>query len=248
MTSALIWMNCHSERAKDVVEDGASGHVIEDANASIVETGTLGSLPYSAVGRLYFPAKSGHGTCSSCTAFLVQDDAVMTAAHCVMDLEGKWQGNLIFVRDQPSAEPGAYGVECAAVHPKWGSVSVDEAMRHDYALLKLSSQSDDGYLDFADRRDNSNFQVLGFKNNWSGNQLIQLDYPGSALEFHKDRLTVADNPLGEGGAGGPWLYPDTLQVFSLSSHSDGLGSPRVNGPLLGSETNAMVRQVISACH
>lgn len=150
----------------------------------------------------------------------------------------------MFIRDGSSTSPKAHGVQCAAVPPAWAEAEMDDALKSNFAVLKLSHPSSHGFLEIEQQVTSERVQIVGYKNNCCGNKLIQLE---SSLQIDKDFFTTHSNPLGDGGNGAPWIAPTLNEVVSLSSHGQGLGGTAVKGPKLGPNTAKLVEFVASGC-
>jgi V8-like Glu-specific endopeptidase len=80
-------------------------------------------FPISAIGKLLFTKSSGE--VSSCSGGAGSTKVVVTAAHCVMNDSGDWNGNFIFVGGCGTGAQEIYAVQCIAVLTKWGGISGD---------------------------------------------------------------------------------------------------------------------------
>jgi V8-like Glu-specific endopeptidase len=93
--------------------------------------------PWSAIGRLR-SSPDARGMIDICTATLVENDVILTAAHCFFDKGTVKNGDFFF---QPMMVNGASPVTAHVISvvydTRYPSMSEDQAIGHDWALAKL---------------------------------------------------------------------------------------------------------------
>jgi len=200
-------------------------------------------LPYSAVGKIFFTKRNGE--ISTCTgAFAGAMDTVLTAAHCVLGMSGEWYGDFIFVLAYGGENQDVYAVECVAVPAEWGELEGDAALDYDYAFLRTVRHSKTGSLGITNGIPPQDLMLVGYSNNiLNGRSMLRVAV--EAYQSGPNKLAFANNPLGSGSSGAPWLGMST--VYSLTSHFHQNGDQTMLGPRFTNKTMRLLKYARNGC-
>jgi V8-like Glu-specific endopeptidase len=222
---------------------GVSDESFLDLNSGISEVTDFGQLPYSAAGRLFFTRPDGKvATCSG--AFAGRADLILTAAHCVMSLEGDWNRDFLFIRAYGTDRQDVFAIECVAAPANWGALSDQSLYRYDYAFLRATRNSQAGSLGITNGQPPDEVKLVGYANNYfEGRRMLELDVPTFIAE---DGLIGSENnPLGKGSSGSPWLGLST--VFTVTSYVSPYFRQNVMGPRLSLDALHLVNYAGNGC-
>jgi V8-like Glu-specific endopeptidase len=199
--------------------------------------------PHRRVGRLSFSTPTGTGYCS---ATVIKNNYIVTAAHCVYDTAAnRFYTNWVFIPayKNGSAPYGTFSWTSATVLNTWinlsGSYSINNWARYDVAIIKLGNNS-------AGRTVNSMVGYMGYGINWGYNnlwfnsgypwrnfQLNTISYPGAYQRACIDEgFQQATNVVGggciwgSGISGGSWLvsYRPNISTSTYNTAPNNIGS------------------------
>lgn len=258
----VIWMRQYfAAFFKDSEEEISLGENEDfaEVEARLVQRESLQLAPYSSIGKVFYFDSANPKQARSCTGFFVSESAVMTAAHCVMGLDGQWRQGLVFLTNFGNRQVVLHSADCVAVHPNWGSRRGDQVLEFDYALIRVGRPSSGGYLQLTLAHEpEAKFRVLGYGTDWP-TTMIELSYDGTNSDPSGNFFAIDRNPMGAGSSGSPWLN-ESDKVFSLSSHyfDHGLGHKHgdltvhhdhghMHGPSFNDDTLEMLDFVSSGC-
>jgi V8-like Glu-specific endopeptidase len=183
--------------------------------------------PWRTMGKLYFNTPSG-GT-SYCSASMLKNNVLLTAAHCVYSRGSGWHSNLVFApAERYGNRPyGQYNWTGAIVLTNWINIG---SRQYDLALVRLSG--------------NPNGMVgnLGYAYGQSFEQsLFSFGYPGNlgsgqysntcAAESFKDdtdAIGMGCN-MTYGSSGGPWLRLFSPYVSGGNQANSVVSGPSIKG-------------------
>jgi V8-like Glu-specific endopeptidase len=213
-----------SKPPQQVVKPDFGKNEVLSLQDGVVELANINIAPYKYVGRLVsqFPfdkPDEGH----SCTAQIIGDSGVLlTAAHCVYDLEHRqWARSHTFsLRFDQGASAQTFGWECSAILSGWPNGS----RPHDYAMIKLRGVSPGG---------------MGMTINAAASRVDSVGYPAKPQYYSTQRMvhvfgqqsasnpTAMKNDMLEGSSGGgldsrfKFYGRDKCKFLLRSSRSDG---------------------------
>lgn len=235
----LILSEKGRKRKKDSFRNKDSGQQAKPVSEDLMKD----TLPYSAIGKLFFT--TGYGQVGSCSAAFVGGGSIVTtAAHCVMTSTGDWNTDFIFVRSYGSADQEVYAIQCVAVPEKWGEVIGDSVLNHDYAFLRTNRKSNVGSLGITNGDPPQRINIVGYSDNIEdGRRMLSLST--EIIKIDASRLGSKDNPFGSGNSGAPWL--DVSTVYSVSSYYKDDQRSIMWGPRLRGQTTELVNFVANGC-
>lgn len=241
MRTGMVWLQHKPELIKGKLprrwtEDPES---IEPVSEELMSA----TLPYSAVGKLFFTDQQGRiGSCSG--SFSGDGLVVATAAHCVMTGRGDWNNDFIFVRAYGSEAHEIYAIECVAVPAEWGDTRGDHMLNHDYAFLRTTRRSKGGSLGMTNGQPPSHVRVIGYSDTYAeGRKLVST--VTSVLLSDEFRLGSEGNHFGMGNSGAPWL--DLSTVYSVSSYYNEGDESTMWGPRMSGKTSRLMTYVSRGC-
>jgi hypothetical protein len=203
----------------------------------------ISDFPDAAAGKLFFTNSKGEAaTCSA--AFAGSSQTIITAAHCVMGVDGKWHSDFLFIPAAGANSRAHFAVECAAIPPQWGTLEGDAALAHDYAFLKTAAPTDAGYLALSHDLPPRQVQLVGYADNHhDGRRLINQRV--AVRQGADGQLYYENNSFGRGASGTPWIAGGT--VYSVSSHFQKRRDDVMVGPRFTEQTLALSRHVQRGC-
>jgi len=245
-TATVAWLQRHLGDEHDVA--GGAGELppeLAAAGTVRVPFTTMAALPYAAVGRLFMTRSNQER--SSCTAFLIGPDTAMTAAHCVMTPDGRWQHDLVFVTGLGTDALSARGVQCAVVHRDWGAIDAGMPPAIDYAILKIDGRLSQTHLGLVLDGDAVDVSIIGYRSDCCGSQMLSLPIKKAAISRKSSYFVSSNNPMGIGSSGSPWVSPASGKVITLNAQYPKLGSRKLSGPRFDQRTRAMLQHIQSSC-
>jgi len=245
-TATVAWLRRHlggdkavSQRDSDITPE------IAGSGAKLVPSSALSEMPAAAIGRLFMTR--GNQERSSCTAFKVSPDTVMTAAHCVMTRDGHWQRDLVFVTGLGTEALSARGVQCVVVDRNWGAIGSELAPGIDYAVMSIDAGTTPSYLALDIDGTAEAVSILGYRSDCCGNRLLEVSKRKSEISRNQNHFVSSNNLLVMGSSGSPWISQSTGKVISLNAQYPSLGSARLNGPRFDQRTRAMLQTIQASC-
>ncbi|MBP5946065.1 MULTISPECIES: trypsin-like serine peptidase [unclassified Pseudomonas] len=176
--------------------------------------------PFTQLGILYFDGPSGR---SKCSGQFVNQNVVLTAAHCVRDkTTGEWYKNLRFEQSFPSTGKLYYFLpSCSSTSSSYVGSPGGQL---DYAFLRVS---------------NSITGWMGLRINASQLPVTVVGYQGLSLKAFNGFMMpngsmhqITPNFLFGGSSGGAWVDMNTNQVVG-STH--GGSANHLSSPVFGME-------------
>ena len=235
---------------------GAAAAMVEHHKASLqnldekqVEIGsdttvTLDTPILRTIGKVVFirPDK----TIGWCTGTLAgTNQVVITAAHCLLDTQGRWNSNIAFVYQYGTIEQRLFSATCAVVPVAWGKEGGDELYAHDVGFLQLQEPAPANPLKLATQAKPGKVLKAGYSDqHWNG-----------ALVYAQEGIFVRDSPreyrsykdkFGKGSSGNPWL-DEQGDVVSLSSHFHTSHPEQMIGPRLGERARRQMQLAADGC-
>lgn len=229
----------HSEPA----EVEAPGEYRSTPTVRAITQQSLNSLPYAAIGRLFF--RKPDGSAGTCTAgFTGREDTLVTAAHCLVQRDGQWNKDFLFYRLYGTGLQEAYPIECVAAPRLWVELQSGESLSHDIGFIKVGGQTSAGYLGISKGLPAERLELAGYADNYFGGQ-VPVTITAPSFYHRSGLLGTLGNPLGKGNSGAPWTAFNT--VYSVSSfYTD--GDTRVMwGPRVTNGTLSTLAYVLNAC-
>lgn len=241
----------------DSGEDGMTSEdleALEEVSAADMELGTKGVYTYYDVnnqtalwniyphkwsGRLYFTTPSGT---SYCSATVIKNNSIVTAAHCVYDTGSRNQfyTNWVFVPAyrNGSAPFGSFTWKNARVLTNYinlsGSYSINGWARYDVAIIQLNSNSTgtvNNRVGYAGYAYDQSYTQLVFNNGypWQNYNAVAITSPGAYLRsctaesFNQTVDTLGSGCYwGPGISGGGWLL--NYKPFVVSGYVNSVNS------------------------
>lgn len=139
-----------------------------------VQTKSNNKIPIKWEGKVFF-SKPGEGN-YVCSGQFITDNVIMTAAHCVQNMEtGQWYENFQFHLQYNAGRAATiHTPECVGVYQGW--VSGPENYEWDYALVLVDMKSPVGHLGyhFGWRNEYAKAKLTGYPADIAAGQRIQL--------------------------------------------------------------------------
>ena len=245
LRTGMAWMKL---KPRLVLAPRAGGRTtaLPDAESGVVavpDSLATGELPYTSAGKLFFTRENGEiANCSA--AFAGAPNLIVTAAHCVMDADGAWNSDFLFIRAYGSSAQDTYAISCVAIPEEWGEIQSDQPGLYDYAFLQAGRQGKGGSLGIANGMPQDALKIIGYADNfYDGRRLIEFSFVAESSQ--DGRLASLGNQLGRGNSGAPWVS-NVSTVYSVSaSRRDDISS--MWGPRLTDKTLSMIRYVSNGC-
>jgi len=199
--------------------------------------------PYWSTGKLTFTKKSD-GKLKRCTAQFVDDlKVILTAAHCVYDVDAKgWNSNFTFQR--------AYSDGTAAQTVSWRCLSIFDAyhapsenLAYDYAFILADKNDEQAPLVMTTGIPvSAPLTAIGYPQTHGGGKfLYKVD--GDWASVDRGIVTMSGNPMRGGNSGGAWFSNFKVDggsgenlVISLNSHHLEGNDTDENGPEFTADT------------
>lgn len=227
----------------------------------VEEAHGIADFPFSPIGKLFFLNGGNPGMCSG--AYIYWFDAVLTAAHCVMDEDGNLYSDMHFFRTYDHGGVLPTWKQHMTVKSAWVSAryptgkTVTERVPYDFALLCVE-KSTGGSLPLwlgpvtLDRR----IVSFGYPVNFDDGNTIQYVQTQTAKLIYESAdhnwgtVQVADDPMGHGSSGGPWMRTDggSIQALTVGLTSSGnQDSKTVMSPYFGTGFWAVLQNAHKKC-
>ncbi|GAA2206870.1 hypothetical protein GCM10009850_023280 [Nonomuraea monospora] len=185
-----------------------------DASAAAQQTWKSGGLIGRTAGKVFGTGGNGKDFVASGTVVNSADgDIVLTVAHAMMDAEGRWSSNLVFV---PAYKNGAapYGKFAARTMFIWSGYYKDGVRQPplDFGMLVVSkvkgktpvqTVGGQGIRFNATAAGTSNL-LLGYPSNGNGGQTLQYCSGASVTPAYGMKYALICD-MGGGSSGGPWF-------------------------------------------
>jgi len=213
----------------------------------------LDHWPQSAVGRL---TASFSGTIRFCTATVVAERVVLTAAHCVMA-----RGEMAdWTHFQPQAKSGRsdlgnWAGEAVYVYQGWAAPALGTSQSpYDYAFVRLDRPiaALTGTVSVLAKGETAGAVTsLGYPRVASG--AFEFDgrflyaTTGNHLGVSSPSVVEAENEMTEGSSGGPWfaMSESGISVVGLNSTKPLASNTTTFSPVLGDDFLALFARVLS---
>ena len=204
--------------------------------------------PYKRGGKLYF-SMAGHDYVAS--AQFVDDRILLTAAHAI------WKGadastNIIFKRAYNGGGGTIFTVDLAAVLRTWVPISADRPSaarsNNDYAVLRVTKDSDGGKFAIARSTDFLSAVMMGYPAALQGGQYMYSQPVSNLVGLTASGLVGVPFNLSPGASGGAWFIDDASLGYPLVSVvSSFWGENAVTGPMMTTTTTDMIAYVKGGC-
>lgn len=210
--------------------------------------------PHIWSGKLTFETPSGG---ASCSATVISNNHIVTAAHCVYSQSTGFYSNWVFTpafrlasMSTPSAPYGTFSATSCAVLSAWtgltGSFSIDGWSRHDVAVCRMGNNSAgqtlNGAVGWAGRMWDASYTQLVFNSGYPAKDYNDASLPNpasylracTAETFNRTTDTLGSGcRFGRGISGGGWLvgYKPLQVAGQVNSVNSGLfiGSQNLYG-------------------
>lgn len=216
---------------------------VTDQSLAVAAKKIASELPYSAAGKLFFTNDEGKiSTCSA--AFAGASNLIVTAAHCVMNENGHWYDDFIFIRSFGTNKQDLYSIHCVATPSEWGDLHGEKIFDYDYAFLRTNRITKGGSLGITNGAPPESLTLVGYSDNYNnGLTMLSIDVENSSDE--PGQLRSQNNPLGKGSSGMPWLSLST--VYSVTSHYRAKEEDTMWGPRLTKNTMDLISYTRNGC-
>lgn len=199
--------------------------------------------PYWSTGKLTFTKKSD-GKLKRCSAQFVEDlQVILTAAHCVYDVDAKgWNSNFTLQRaysDGSSAQTVSW--RCLSIFDAYHAPS--ENLTYDYAFILADKNDEKQPLVMTTGIPvSSPLTAIGYaRTHGDGKFLYKVD--GDWASVKEGIVTMSGNPMRNGNSGGAWFTNFKVDggsgenlVISLNSHHLIGNDTDENGPEFTADT------------
>ncbi|MBT4161323.1 MAG: hypothetical protein HOE54_08455, partial [Gammaproteobacteria bacterium] len=193
--------------------------------------------------KLFFTHNTGEiASCSG--AFAGAQQVIVTAAHCVMNSEGDWNSDFLFIKGYGSPEQEMFAIECIALPEKWGDLQGEASLDFDYAFLRTKRLNQENSWEISDQPPPEKLTIVGYSDKYyDGKHMIEVVVDTlSTLPF---RIGSTNNSLGKGSSGSPWFGEKF--VHSVSSHYLNKRSDVMWGPRMSDETQSVLAYTQNHC-
>ncbi|MBO3759810.1 trypsin-like serine protease [Ciceribacter sp. L1K22] len=226
---------------------------LEDKGVPQPVTDPGAGSPYWSTGKLVFK-KQGETSLKRCTAQYVANNVLMTAAHCVYNIEAQtWNSDFNFLR---AFDDGTYqqsvGWMCVSIFDAYHTPAKNYAF--DYAFILVDAPDQKKPLAVKTGVPATTpLTAVGYPRNFGdGKRLYEVN--GDWGSVARGIVTMSGNPMRSGNSGGAWFSEFKVNgddsnnlIVSLNSHHLTGNTTDENGPLLTADTDRLFKHVQAGC-
>ena len=187
---------------------------------------TSGDFPFSAIGLIQFQDEASRNYI--CTGTLVENDKVLTAAHCVTDDDGNLYKNIIFGagtidgRTHPNAISRAKHIVFDSRYPRRSPSSFIN-YSFDWAVIHLerdlgTTQGTLGVQDL-DYQEGENINLAGYSGDINGGRSISHHAKCTIRSDQSDESYAYDCDMAGGSSGSGILTGNYKYIIAVNSHN-----------------------------
>lgn len=182
------------------------GSPIPKGVKGVVEEADVDQYPFSNAGILYFT--EANGVDNACTAeFVGSNRVLMTAAHCLVDDNGKWYKNIVFhPRSRGKNRIEILKTACKGV-PDGAVTQTGRDLRKDYGFI-TTYKKNPSWLGLRSGVPYTEWAAIGYPINYGNALYLQRVYgfKGTTFSGVSDGIVeMKDNPMENGSSGGAWI-------------------------------------------
>jgi len=166
-------------------------------------------FPARAVGKLISPSGS------YCTATLVSQDLILTAAHCIMSNGALVTGNYVF---QVGLNAGKAAGSSGTSQAWWGTADPDHDRQNDWALMRLTQSLGLTYgwlgvtgIDLNQELGQQNFELIAYSLDWRGGNTPS-DEPHCQFSGAQEGFFLHNCDTTPGASGGAMFFTDKTRT------------------------------------
>lgn len=177
--------------------------------------------PHNTMGKLFF--RHYDGTAFECSGQYIDEYIVMTAAHCVYDVDtSTWHRNFLFIQQYRGNHGRRYSgfprrVKHAIAHKGWASRG-SENYAYDIAFLAMVEPTVTTWLTVGYPENFYKLASYGYPSNFYGGQLL-MRYDGEKGDLSQTVVEMPFNPMGQGCSGGAWIASDAEKHYAVGVNS-----------------------------
>ena len=205
------------------------GHAVKTEEASRAD---LSVLPYKKAGRISYSKFSGEYYGSA--QFVGSDNIILTAGHCLFDIEAKEFHHCFYFERGFKNDSCAktFGIKAMAIRTEY-SKATSVTAEYDYGFLITTSNSDVGYLNYSEDLPSAgtSFGYPGNYDNGKVMQTVDCSIVESTIELSAE---MPGNPFGKGCSGGGWTDAahNIIGLNACSPTSEEPGEEKEYSPLI----------------
>ncbi|ALR03248.1 hypothetical protein OY18_13225 (plasmid) [Xylella fastidiosa] len=220
--------------------------------AGVPEEADVNHRPFWNAGKLYFIDPDSHQDYACTAEFVTSNRVLMTAGHCLMNLNGHWYTNIVFApRFREKERFKISGTSCKSVPDNLINVNKDYNYDKDYGFI-VAYRKGPGWFGLKTNIPYNNWTAIGYpKNYYDGKYLLRVE--GSKNSVHNSIVEMKNNPMGHGSSGGAWIgeLNTTDQVrgnYAIGLNSFYSGSNSISGPYFDNSVLNILNKVKSDCY
>ena len=154
----------------------------------------------------------------TCSGVAIQDDVVLTAAHC---LEGEILGIKVFNQSTYDPKAPSWDVKSFELHPEYNKAQSN--YKSDLARIKLKSKLPDSMIFYPIAKSTKNLKGkllrVGFGERSGINARTLITPQLKSLKNYEETLELNDMYSFSGDSGGPIYVQDNGQMYLVAIHS-----------------------------
>ncbi|TNW24066.1 trypsin-like serine peptidase [Xylella fastidiosa] len=172
--------------------------------AGVPEEADVNHRPFWNAGKIYStdPVNNSDYVCTA--EFVTSNHVLMTAGHCLMDSNGHWRENIVFLpRFRGKEKFKKSGTSCKAVPNGLINEQGNYNFNKDYGFI-VAYREGPGWFGLKTNIPYNNWTAIGYPRNYGNVKYLQR-VDGSKGRVYNSIVEMKNNPMEEGSSGGAWI-------------------------------------------
>lgn len=233
------------------------GEAIEPLNQKVLtpEIADLKKVPFNSGGKLYYTF--GKEDYVGSAEFCADSQMLLTAAHNILDENGNWAHNILFLRGNSLLEP--VPIRAVAIRKEWENSGATNNLVDYGFCVATKPYPHIPYLDYIEFDTGStlpnNVTAFGYPKNYESGDTMMYVNGSIAFEYYDGTPVywkMPGNPFRGGSSGGAWTIAKESNsdvdgvshcIISLNSFTNPAAPKTMFGPILSSVFTELVSYV-----